>query len=300
MTSTLKNKLLIKLQMKYLKINYNDNFDLRYQLRDNAFVPRWIDRVMLAQQQYPIDDPERFYGFGPIEVQRQKSILMINSCIDVINHFRHIIERKLTDVSDQDTLNYLHNIFEKYHGLLDAQTDGYWNHAPNTVRQALANLNVLVHRCESVHKGAEPRHVVTYYGLPKTETLTPEDYTLFEPKVKFGTVYLNYVEIGKTLEDLAIDDDQYIGDDAFKPWNYYSADFNVKFWQDDPRLIAQLDVKINEYYDSHKEFFETQGYSKDDYRLVRGGLPLADLVDAPDNLLTMLEHNPTVKSVTFE
>lgn len=286
--------------MKYLLIEYNNNFTLKYRLRDNAFVPRWIERVQTAQKQYPIDDPKRFYGFGPIEQQINQSLFLINQCIDHINSYRPIIDRKLSDVTDQDTLNYLHNIFERYHGMLQQQTDAFWNHAPQVIRKSLADLNVLVHRCESVAKGAEPRHVVTYYGLPKTETLTREDYKLFEPCVKFGTVYLNYVEIGKTLEDLAIDNDQYIGDDAFRPWHYYSADFNVKFWQDDPLLISELNAKIRQYYYDNQEFFESRGYSWGDYRLVRGGLPLADLEDAPENLLTMLEHNPTVTSVTFE
>lgn len=285
---------------EYLVIEYNNAFTLKYRLRDNAFVPRWIERVLKAQEQYPIDHPERFYGFGPIEEQQKQSIDWINQCVDIINNYKPIIDKKLQDVTDQDTLNYLHNIFERYHGMLEQQTDLFWDQAPDEVKVALADLNVLVHRCESVAKGAEPRHVVTYYGLPKTETLDPEDYALFEPAVKFGTVYLNYVEIGKTLEDLAIDNDKYIGDDAFRPWHYYSADFNVKFWQDDPLLISELNAKIKQYYHDNQEFFESRGYSWGDYRLVRGGLPLADLEDAPDNLLEQLERNPKVTQVTFE
>ena len=291
---------MIAFNLKYLLIEYNNKFTLRYRLRDNAFVPRWVGRVLLAQQNYSIDDPDRFYGFGSIEQQQQESIKWINQCVDIINNYDNIIDRKLTSVADQDTLNYLHNIFEKYHGMLATQTHDFWNQAPKEVRTALANLNVLVHRCESVAKGAEPRHVVTYYGLPKTKTLTREDYNLFEPQAKFGTVYLNYVEIGKTLEDLAIDDDKYIGDDAFKPWHYYSADFNVKFWQDDSLLITELNAKIKQYYQDNQEFFESRGYKWGDYRLARGGLPLADLVDAPEDLLEQLESNQQVSRVTFE
>jgi hypothetical protein len=286
--------------MKYLKINYNNAFDLRYELRNNEFVPRWVKCLQLAQKQYPIDDPNRFYGFGTIEEQREKSIAMVSHCVDVINEFKPIIGRKPQSVSDQDTLNYLHSIFEKYHGLLEQQTEAPWDSLPATIRKALADLNVLVHRCESVHQGVFPRHVVTYYGLPKTCKLIKEDYSLFEPYSKFGTVYLNYVEIGKTLEDLAIDNDKYISDDAFKPWHYYSADFNVKFWNDSPDFIEQLNTKIDYYYNSHKEFFEAKGYPRNDYRLVRGNLPLADLINPPNNVLALLEQNPTVTKVTLE
>lgn len=290
--------------MKYLLIEYNNNFTLKYRLRDNAFVPRWIERVLTAQKKYSIDDPERFYGFGPIEQQINQSIFLINQCVDHINSYRPIIDKKLESAEDQDTLNYLHNIFERYHGLLGKQTDAFWNHAPAVIRTSLANLNILVHRCESVVRGAKPRHVVTYYGLPKVKKLTREDYDLFERETKFGTVYLNYVEIGKTLEDLTLDNDSYIGDDAFKPWEYYSADFSVKFWQEDSLQIKELDAKIKQYYHDNQKFFESRGYHWGDYRLdksgVFGGLPLADLEDAPENLLLRLEQNPRVSSVTFE
>ena len=286
--------------MKYLLIEYNNRFTLRYRLRDNAFVPRWVDCVVEAQKHYTIDDPTRFYGFGSIEQQRNESVKWINQCVDVVNDYMPIIDRKLTSVDDQDTLNYLHSIFEQYHGMLETQTHYFWHQAPDQVKTALADLNVLVHRCESVSRGAQPRHVVTYYGLPKTNTLSKEDYDLFEPKAKFGTVYLNYVEIGKTLEHLAIDNDKYISDEAFKPWHYYSADFNVKFWQDDDLIINELDVKIKQYYHNNQEFFEGRGYKWGDYKLVGGQLPLADLEDAPEDLLEQLERNQQVSKVTFE
>lgn len=290
--------------MKYLLIEYNNNFTLRYRLRDNHFVPRWIEQVRLAQEQYTIDDPDRFYGFGPIEQQQETAITLINQCIDVINDYDSIIDRKVTTVDDQDTLNYLHNIFERYHGMLQTQTHDFWNQAPAKVQQALAELNVLVHHCEGIARGSTPRHVVTYYSLPKTQTLNKEDYALFERSSQIGTVYLNYVEIGKTLEDLVLNRDNYIGDDAFRPWKYFSADFNVKFWQDDPLLLDELDAKIKQYYFDNQNFFEGLGYHWEDPSLnksgIYGGLPLADLEDIPDNLLTLLENNQKVTGVTFE
>jgi len=290
--------------MKYLLIEYNNNFTLKYRLRDNAFVSRWVKQVQLAQEQYAIDDPTRFYGFGPIKQQQETAVTLINQCVDDINEYNSIIDRKLTTVNDQDTLNYLHNIFERYHGMLQTQTHDFWNEAPEKVQQALANLNVLVHHCEGISRGSTPRHVVTYYGLPKTETLNKQDYELFERSSQIGTVYLNYVEIGKTLEDLVLNRDNYIGDDAFRPWKYFSADFNVKFWQDDPLLLKELDAKIKQYYFDNQKFFESLGYHWGDPSLdksgIYGGLPLADLENNPDNLLTLLENNQKVTSVTFE
>lgn len=266
------------LYITYCNPNYNlDSFTLKYKLRENLVVPKWCEQVILAQENYNIDDPTRFYGFGEISEQQVDSLNRINICVDRINSFEVIIDRKLADVDDQDTLNYLHHIFEIYHGLLDQQTHEYWLRAPAEVRSALADLNVLVHRCESVQRGSKPRHVVTYYGLPKTKTLEIQDFANFTDDYQFGTVYLNYVEIGKTLEDLAQDNDQYIADEAFCPFRHYSADFNVKFWNEDHRQLYQKHVKIKAYYDSKKEFFNARGLYWGHHFLQNGSIPLADL-----------------------
>jgi len=280
--------------------NQSDEITLSFQLRRHPVVPKWIERVTLAQEKYSIDDPGRFYGFGSAEEQEHQSLKLINDCIDDINSFEPIVERKLHNINDQDTLNYLHHIFEVYHGLLDEQTHELWQRAPSTVRKALAELNILVHRCESVYRGAKPRHVVTWYGLPKTETLADQDYHWFEQGTTFGTVYLNYVEIGKTLEDLAFDNDQYIHNDAFRPFTHYSADFNVKFWSDSSRQIEEYCSILNKYYYKHEQFFLDRNYLLDDPALALGSLPLADLIDKDHSrIIKLLETHQQVKSVTF-
>lgn len=281
----------------YLHIEYaapadnNDTVTVDYRLRSHSFVPKWINCVLRAQQQYPIDDPARFYGFGTWESQVEHSIKAINRCVDLVEQSLQIpIKQRLSDINDQDTLNYLHHIFEVHHGLLDQQS----HNLPG--RQALCDLNILVHRCESVQRGAKPRHVVTYFGLPKDQQLIDEDYTNFETTTKFGTVYLNYVEIGKTLEDLAVDNDQYIGSDAFRPFKNYSADFVVRFWNADNIEHQQ---RIYQYFKQHHEFFSQQGYTWADLSKSLGSLPLADIIDRDCDLLTQLECRQWVKSVKF-
>lgn len=279
--------------------NHADSVTLTYKLRTHPVVAKWVERVKLAQAQYSIDDPGRFYGFGPIEQQQQYALTSINNCIDIINNFEPLIARKLTQLDDQDTLNYLHHIFEVYHGLLDQQTHEFYLRAPAEVQKALADLNILVHRCESAYRGAMPRHVVTWYGLPKDVELDEADYQWFEHSTTFGTVYLNYVEIGKTLEDLAHDNDQYIADEAFKPFKHYSADFNVRFWTDSDRQIEENDSIIKTYYDKNEQFFKDRGFAWDTPQLARGTIPLADLVDEP-GVISKLENYQRVKSVSFK
>ena len=122
--------------------NLNDTIALRYRLRDNPIVAKWINKLQQTQaQQIPIDDPARFYGLGSKEEQIAYAFAEINKQIDIINSHENIVERRLTDLADQDTLNYLHHIFEVYHGLLNAPSKFFLTAPPN-VQRALGDLNI--------------------------------------------------------------------------------------------------------------------------------------------------------------
>lgn len=285
------------MSLTYLQITYaapnnlSDEVVFDYKLRDTAIARKWVERVCLAQQLgYPIDDPKRFYGFGSVEQQASLAVSQMNTLVDTLqNRFGLLIERRLQSVDDQDTLNYLHHIFEVEHGLLDEKK------LESQLQSHLSALNILVHRCETIQRGARPSHIVTYFGLPKDKVLDPEDYQYFTPDNQFGTVYLNYAEIGKTLEDLMLDNDQYISSDAFRPFNHYSADFFVPFYSTDGDKL-KLDVET--YYNKHKETFESMGYTWAELSKSIGFVPVADL-ESCYNALDLLESRQFVKAVQF-
>ena len=266
--------------MRFLHVEFgHDAMTLDFALRPNNLAQRWVKKVRAAQRlKYSIDQPDRFYGFGTFAEDTQHAIDHINQQIDIINQYQLIIDRRMTDVNDQDTLNYLHHVFENYHGLLDQQHHEFWQQAPEPVRQALARLNTAVHRCESVSRNHARRAVITYYGLPKKHSLVDHDYDLIERDWKFGTVHLCYVEIGKTLFDLSQDDDQYISDKAFKPWNHYSADFVIQFNDSDPDRMQHKENLMWRYYDQHRDFFQSQGFDRQHPALKMGIFPVADLI----------------------
>lgn len=282
------------MNLKYLHITYcgadnNDILPVKYRLRNTAITYKWVERVLKAQELgYQIDDPGRFYGFGSIEQQTSNALKDINNLIDQLNQWT-TIDYYLKSVDDQDTLNRLHHIFEKEHGLLDKKDTNY------DYKQALCNLNLSVHRCESIARGAYQRHVVTYYGLPKTEVLTDNDYQYFDAKVNFGTVYINYVEIGKTLFDLMMDNDSYIDSTAFQPFYHYSADFVVRFWNDNNN---NLHAKLQDYYLQHQDFFMSLGYTWENLSRSIGSIPVADL-DYSGDIIQELEYRQFVKAVQF-
>jgi hypothetical protein len=246
-----------------------------------------------------MDNPDRFYGFGTTEQEQDRAVNMIQQCIATINAHDPIIERDFEYT--QDSLNYLHNIFERYHGLLDQQTSEYWHLAPDTVRQALANLNLAVHRCETAMVEPSPRFVCTWFGMPKTQCLSPELQQQYgEPAIKFGTVYLNYCEIGKTVEDLTRDNDRYIGEHAFRPFGHYSADFFVAFYNLD---LAPMYSRIQNYIDSQQTFFSKHNiYNAHDIQASPWRFPVADLEYAgtPQQLITQIRSRQLVREVTVQ
>lgn len=278
--------------------NLTDSITVRYKLRSHRLVNDWVLQVESAQRFYKIDDPTRFYGLNPNA--EQTAVDKINQCIDTINSHDIIIHKRVSSTSDADALNYLHHIFEVYHGLLNEQTHPFYTSAPYEVKKALADLNICVHGCETVARGNQARHVVTYFGLPKTKTLKQEDYQLFTDVYQFGTIYLNYVEIGKTLEDLAIDNDEYIGDDAFKPYNFYSADFVVMLHNSDVGQVMTKRDRMRAYYLKHSEFFLKRNLYMGHPTLVPGRIPLADIDSHGIEVLKLLEQRQYVSSVFFE
>ena len=281
-----------------IELGHDSSLTLRFRLLDNPITELWLER-MSQRDQWPLDHPDRFYGFGTPAEETARAIASIEHCINIINSYEYIIRRKFT--FDQNCLNYMHNIFEQYHGLLDQQNTRFWHGAPVPVREALATLNLAVHRCEGI-LGANPhRFVCTWYGMPKTQqlntTLQRQHGTM---RIKFGTVYLNYAEIGKTVEDLAHDNDQYIGDDAFRPFDHYSADFNVAFYNRDHESKLPGMAK---YIQEHQEFFLARGIDNVyNTRALPLRFPLAELEETMSRsvLLDKIGKRQLVTRVTIE
>lgn len=285
-------------QYMFIRLGKSGDLTLKFQIRSSPVAQLWVER-MSKRSAWPLDHPDRFYGFGTLDEERNRAIAMIQNCIATINSHEPIIDRPFEYT--QDCLNYLHNIFERYHGLLDQQTSPYWQRAPGPVRKALAELNLAVHRCETVIDGSRPRFVCTWYGMPKTHTLDSELQKVHgDQQVKFGTVYLNYCEIGKTAEDLAHDNDKYIGDDAFRPFSHYSADFNVSFHD---RNLSEIYGSVQRYIDEHQDFFIAHDI-KSVYNIKAQPLrfPVADLVYSgkQEELLFQIARRQWIYEVTLE
>jgi hypothetical protein len=279
----------------------DDVYSVQFKLKDHDTAQKWAHLVTIANKKYPIDDPGRFHGFYDREELVERALKKIKHTIDIINGFEPIIDRHLEDIMDQDTLNYLHHIFEVYHGLLDSQTSSFWNRSPDHVKKALADLNIYVHECESVGRNTKPTtsHAITWYKMPKVTKLTNDDYKLFKMGAKFGAINLLYTEIGKTLEDLSVDNDQYIFDTAFQPFRHISADFMVTYYDDDDTDLESKFTNMKNYYDKHIKFFADQGLPWEHPYLSPGTITVAELSSVSDDIISKIKSRQWVKAINI-
>jgi len=105
------------------------------------------------------------------------------------------------------------------------------------------------------------------------------------------------------LEDLAKDNDQYIGEEAFRPFSHYSADFVVRFYTEAPPVIQDRLSKMRTYYNQHQDWFHSRGYTSfDDPGLQPLRFPVAHLVETMprDVLYSSIAQHQHVNRVWIE
>ena len=272
--------------------NYTNTYDLIFDLVDSTFLPKWIDRYLHSQQrQDSISEPWAFYHINN-EWTPERIVDDINKNIRFCNQFEPMFDRLLGSVEDQDTLNYIHSVFELRHGQIDKWKDDPLVSKHSELRLALSYINQSVHRAES-YKVGNPRIRCVWFELPKTEKFTSEDYGLFTNSVEFGGIYTLYADVGKNLESLSKDNDNHHHD--FVPNTHYSADFTICFYE---TTGIKESASYREYLLSNRSYFESLGYTVDDIRLTTGKIKLAQLqYSNKQELLNKISDYNNIQSV---
>jgi len=291
-------------RIEILLTNQNDtsHYPIKFEIFDTEIANKWLVELQeFIDNGQPFDDRERFYNFPNSKYTRDYVVGYINGLISTINNYKPgLIEQTASLYMGQDTLNYLHHIFEVYHGLYDQQKDNeFFESAPQAVKQALADLNIWIHRYESL--GQMPRFVGTWYGKPSRKPLAPKDFEQFQLVEHWGDLKINYCEIGKNLFDLYHDNDKYIDKEAFKPLEYYSVDFTVRFTDKDEHYFKELETKVWKYFDDHLEFFNDLGYTKFDPRLSLGWITVGRIIetDTRENMIRMIGEHQKIENISI-
>ena len=257
--------------------NEDDSIDLRFDVLDTTIAQRWLDQVrMFTALGSPFDDRERFYNFPNTKFTPEYCAAELWKLVDILRPWiPELIETPRSDLT-QDILNKLHHVFEVYHGLYDDQnTNTLYKAMPAEAQTAIAALNIWIHRIETL--GQIPRFVVTWHTKPTRLPLHPDDFNLMTLEESWGDLRLNYCEIGKTLECLWQDNDQYIASEAFRPMRHFSLDFVVRFGEYDKRYYQNRARQIWQYFVKHQQFFRDIGYTKQSPDLQLGTITVAKI-----------------------
>lgn len=247
-----------------------DTIDISFNVLDTDIAKRWATEI---ENNYPLYESTRFQGWYNQDLEYFSKA--ITEQVDIINSYQQYIDnsKPLT----QDTLNYLHKFFEDMRGPI-VKGNPFYNDAPLHVKNAIIKFNVLIHDCEHfLRDQQEPTIVGTYHNRPRI-ALQENDYEHFTFKWEYGTVYINYCEVGKTLLDVYKDRDELVGNENIKPLEYYSADFMIKFGINVPE----------DFYQQRLQDFQ-KWYSTTDYsfkHLSLGLIPVAKLSSSVSDLST--------------
>lgn len=229
--------------------NGQEDKDLVFNVYNTDIAQRWAQEVA---NNYPLYETDRFQGWPGSDRDLSYYFDQLQKQINIVNSYKeNTISSQVA--SDQDTLNYLHTFFEQLRGELTTGTI-FYNDAPNNVKDAINKFNVLIHETEHLIRSSDtPTIIGTFKDRPRIK-LSDDDHKHFTFKWKYGEVYINYCEVGKTLLDVFKDRDKYVGQANIRPQEYYSADFMIKFG-----------VELKEEYHQHrllkfKDWYTQQGF----------------------------------------
>lgn len=258
------------------KTNLENIYNLTFDVYNTDIAQKWANEVA---KNYELFETERFKSWKVDRKQEQELVDNLNAQIRILNsYFNNLIAIRCKLNTSQETLNYLHKIFEDLRGKIDQGTEKF-NNSPKHIQEAIQNLNILVHRYEDYNTSKPsklaPDHpfasiVGTFKNRPRF-SLSNADYDHFTFNWKFGEVYINYCEVGKPILDVFKDQDDHVGEDNIRPLHYYSADFMIKFGPDTPKWFYKKRLE------NLKQWLIKKGYNYKDKKLSLGLIPVAKI-----------------------
>lgn len=198
---------------------------LEFEILQTNIAQSWANEIA---KNYPLYETDRFTNWPNNTKSKKYYEYYLKYHMDIIEQYGYKIDFGKLDF--QDALNKMHKHFEDLRGHVDRPSFWYQT-APQKVKNSVDRFNVLIHEYENFLEEENqdfknPTIVCTFCDRPKY-ALNDEDYQHFTHSWEYGTVYINYCEVGKPLLDVFKDQDVYA--EAVRPQSTYSADFMIKF-----------------------------------------------------------------------
>jgi len=221
-----------------MRIHFDNGKTLDIEPYGDTFSQRWYNEV--KSQKDNLWEKHRLYNLND-EWTIDKIFSAIREQLHVVwvwdPHFNWEMK---------DDMNFMHVYFENMIGIdkiVSEERSEYYESAPQKVKDAICELNVLVHRLESLKK---TRLVCTFRPHNR--------YMLKTNRFNFrqvpGNVCINYCQVGKPPYDVYHDQDHHISEENISPQVTWSADFNITWdvgrdWDPDYRPKATQWCKEN-------------------------------------------------------
>jgi hypothetical protein len=187
-------------------------------------------------------------------------------------------------------LNHLHNHFERLQGTV-SNLSKYYCVADHETKYAIRQLNILCHEMETLILSQRKAVVIPEWIRPSqiTTFLHAERYTLTDEHRqgfltngydrRFGTVYMHWTQIGKTLFEVWRDEGAPELTDtvceAITHLEYYSGEFDVE-WARDVAMGMEYPWHDKEQHD-FKLWLIENGLDPQDSKLSLGYLPVGQI-----------------------
>ena len=243
------------------------------ELFDHSVAKKFLSELKWHIDNSSVDNKEAFYTYA--DEATIKSDLL--DAIQKINSFLRTDFIKVPveiDWENHDIYNYFHLCFE--------QLNGKWNQptrllaiAPDEIKKAIRMVNFAVHRLERRPYVPERSFYLSWdKSNYRRQLLTKQEHEYFTNIIKPDTVYLNYVEVGKNLLDLFLDD--------LEP--AYNGYENLHYVGAEAKLIfdnTEKDMFTPEFRNWAKHY----GIDIEDKQLGIGKLPIGTFTGS-DNIFT--------------
>lgn len=192
-----------------------------------------------------------------------------------------------------DDFNKMHTYFEIYRGELFEPHPIFTSGTPE-FRECIEMLNIDIHLFEQVHNSNK----MANFNFPTIDfvPLKATDCCLFELHKKPNTIYLEFNMRGKTLMDYYHDDDDHVGDENIRRFEWVGPDFLLNIDGMTPEQISKKEEDIEKWWDRKQNYLNNLGYYKGDPNNTFGIFPLAT---ADIEIEDIIEPRQYLKGATF-
>jgi hypothetical protein len=211
-----------------IRLIFDTGYELTVDLFDNDFVNRWYRLLSQEIACGSLLQEDTYSNFIPESLARQRleeAIDSVNGCLK-----REFISTPcVSDYDNPDFYNQLHEKFEQLAGPDWSQPTRLMLLAPDNVKLAIRHINRYCHRLER-RPYVELSSMRVEFNTHQRESLTLDDYKLFQPVTEPNIVVLDYSTLGKSLHE-CYEDSLNVDYHGMKIQHHYCANFILQFNQ---------------------------------------------------------------------